>query len=253
MSDTNWTSIAIAVVVLLIAVAIGATIFTSIDTQLADAQQETIDQGTAVYGNQTVVVSSDDCYETCAATTDSIDRRQRAILITLDKREVWTSGFRLTESVPGHSVDNAIDPLVENGLIIERNKPIGKEYRYVGPDGKYAGNFSQADLQVWIADQLDAYNGWYTLGEITSSMPADETEVANAIGKLKADGVIQQAQEGEGNWIVTYQTAYAHYSVNDGPYTGPDYNKLLGPIGVVLILVLVIGALQRFRKGGEQE
>ena len=253
MSDRNWDGIAITLVVLLIVITIGATIYTSIDDQLAHAQQETIDQGTAVYGNETVVVSSDDCYETCAVTTDSMDRRQRAILITLDEREVWTSEFKLAESVPGHAVDNAIKPLVEQGVVIERDKLIGKEYRYVGPDGKYASDFSQAELQMWIADQLDAYNGWYSLNELTSSMPADKTAVAKAIGELKAEGVVQQAREGEGNWIVTYHTAYAHHTVEEQPYTGQGYHGLLGPLAVVLIAVLVIGVIQRFRNSGESE
>lgn len=247
--DADYTGIAIFVVVLAIAAVVGGVVVNEVGTQLQEAQQETLDEGTAVYGNQTVVVSSDDCYETCAQTTDSMNRRQRALLITLDKREVWTGEIKLTESVPGHSVKEALNPLVDRGLVIEREKTIGTEYRYVGPDGKYADDFSQEELEQWIADQLDAYNGWYTLAELTTSMPADETEVAAVIGSLKADGTVQQAREGEGDWFVTYHTAYAHHTVEEQPYTGAGGHGMIGVFAVVLIVVVVIGLIQRFRNG----
>lgn len=245
--STNWSGIAVFVVVLVITAVIGGVVIDEVGTQLDTATQETIDEGTAVYGNDTIVVSSDDCYDYCAQTTDSMDRRQRALLITLDEREVWTGEFTLAASVPGHSIDSAMEPLIEEGIVIERDATIGKEYRYVGPDGKYAENFSQGDLEVWVADQLDAYNGWYTLDELASSMPADETAVAAALDDLKADGVVKAGREGEGNWIVTYHTAYAHHTVEEEPYTGPAYYGLGGVVAVVLAAVLVIGVVQRFR------
>lgn len=250
MSDTNWSGIAVFVVVLAIVAVIGGLVVDEVGTQIGQAQQEKIDEGAAVYGDETIVVSSDDCYETCAITTDSMERRQRALLITLDEREVWTSDFKLSTSVPGYSIDNAIAPLVEQGVVIQRDATIGKEYRYVGPDGKYADAFSQDELQIWIGDQLDAYNGWYTLDELTWSMPADETAVAAAVDGLQEDGVVKQGREGEGDLIVTYHTAYAHHTVEEEPYTGPAYDGL----GVVMVMVFVaavlIGLVQRYRHDG---
>lgn len=247
----NWTGIAVFVVVLIITVTIGGVVIDEVGTQLQNTQQETIDHGTEVYGNETIVVSSDDCYDYCAQTTDSMDRRQRALLITLDEREVWTGEFKLTQSVPGHSIDSSMAPLIEEGIVIQRDATIGKEYRYVGPDGKYADSFSQDELQIWIADQLNAYNGWYTLDELASSMPASETEVAAAVEDLKANRTVKQAREGEGNWIVTYHTAYAHHTVDEEPYTGPGYHGLVSVVVVVLIAVLLIGVIQRFRNSDE--
>ena len=245
---TDWKGVAITVVVAVIVVTIAAQVFFGIGDQLQERQTEIKTNGAEVYHNQTIVVSSDDCYETCGMTTDSMNRRQRAILITLDQREVWVSGYTLSESVPGHSVDQAMQSLIASGVVERRNQTIRTEYRYVGPDDTYTNGLSDAELREWVADQLYAYQSWYTMDELASSFPASESRVASAVYDLKRDGIVQQAQEGEGGIIVTHYTAYAHESVNEKPYQGgPTGSGLIGVFVVIVLATLVIGVVQRFR------
>lgn len=245
---TNWKGIAITAIVALIVVTIGVQVFFGIGDQLQERQTKIETHGAEVYHNQTIVVSSDDCYETCGMTTDSMDRRQRAILITLDQREVWVSGYTLSESVPGHSVDQAMKQLISNGVVEQRNQTIRTEYRYVGPDDTYANGLSDAELREWVADQLYAYQSWYTMDELASSFPASESRVASAVYDLQRDSIVQQAQEGEGHFIVTHHTAYAHQSVDEKPYQGgPTGMGLIGVFVVIVLATLVIGVVQRFR------
>jgi predicted transcriptional regulator len=245
MSD--WKGVAITLVVASIVAVLGAQMV-GLGDQLQERQTEIKTHGAEVYHNQTIVVSSDDCYETCGMTADSINRRQRAILITLDQREVWVSGYTLGESVPGHSVDQAMQSLIANGVVERRNQTIRTEYRYVGPDDTYSNGLSDAELRQWVADQLYAYQSWYTMDELASSFPASESRVASAVHELKSNGTVQQAQEGEGGIIVTHHTAYAHQSVDEKPYQGgPTGTGMIGVFVVIVLATLVIGVVQRFR------
>lgn len=216
--NTRVSNVALTLIVIVVAMTVGWAMINA-GAAVQEQQNEINDRGQEVYGEEYVTVSSDNCYDYCSATADSPSIRERSLLIAADRRQGWVSLFTLSEAVPGNSPEDTADRLVEKGLLEKRETGLleRKEYRYVGPEGKYEEGFTYGELEKRIKHQLYVSGSWMTLDEIMTSVPAARWRVEKALVTLDMKGVVKTGIESHSSLPIGGNTAYAHHTVENSP------------------------------------
>lgn len=253
-----------AVVITLVVIAAIAFVGVAVVGEIDDEVDMTRDGDKALhqradqrYGDDYTIVSSDVCWDYCAPTAADQQRRERTVLLVADNADAWVSEFTLAKSVSGMSAGQTADRLVGRGLLEKRDRGFlhPQEYRYVGPDGKYEGRVTDAELRTRIDDQLYVFQGWLYGGEIARSVPASETRVEGVLQRMAADGEIEAATEDRRAWFPWERgpTVYADQSVSVPPNRHEGMFDLTGVVLLVLIAAVIIGLLQTLRTRGGDE
>lgn len=239
---------AITVVVLIIVLVVGGMTMGAIGGKIEERNNALENRAQAVYGDEYVIVASDDCYDYCATTATTTEYRRQAILIQADRNHGWVSKFELSQAVEGHSVEYRADQLVEEGLLERRKSAaVGYEYRYIGPEGAYEDGLSDSELQQLIRNQLYVSGAWMSFDEIHDSVPAVEWRVRKALAELEEKGEIQTGTESESAFIPMGHTAYAHESVDHPPAGSNNMGTLFLVTLVVAAVAFVIGRVRLYR------
>lgn len=243
--------------VLVIVLVVGGVTMDSISDGLQERHDALESRGQEVYGDDYQIVTSDDCYETCASTATTAEIRKQAVLIEADRHIGWTSDITLGQAVAGPSVEDTADRLVEEGLLEKResNGLLGMvEYRYVGPEGEYEDGLSDEQLRQLLRQRLYVTGTWMSMDEIVSSVPAVEWRVREALADLQESGTVKTGTESESSFIpFGGHTAYAHTSVDHPPAGSSSTFDLFLVALFVAVVATVIGFVQRWRRQGGQE
>jgi hypothetical protein len=247
------TGVIITLVVAVIASTVGLAVFGAVgeDIDIANswADDELGNRAEETYGDDYEIVSSAACWDYCTPTAVRPSNQQVALLIEADRSVGWVSSYELSRGVPGTDVEPAASSLVEADLLEKRDAGfMGTEYRYDRPDGIHEDGLTDAQLRKWIADQLYLTDAWLTFDEVASSVPAVEWRVRKALHDLHRLNKIQTGEESVFQVVPAGgTTVYADSAVDHSPPGPPGLAGLIEPLLFVILAVIVVGVVQRFR------
>jgi len=256
MEGIDLQGAVITVVVLAIVLIVGAAAMGSISNGIEERHAARDTRADDVYGDDYEIVTSDDCYETCASTATTSEIQKRSILIMADRQVGWASAITLGQAVPGSDAEETADQLVEEGLLEKRQSDglLGvPEYRYVGSEGRYENGLSDNELRQLVREQLYVTGTWMSEDEIVSSVPAAKWRVRQTLADLQEDGVVKTGTESESTFLpFGGHTAYAHTSVDHPPAGSTSTFDLFIVALIVAGVAILIGFVQRWRNGPKE-
>jgi hypothetical protein len=107
---------------------------------------------------------------------------------------------------------------------------------------------TDAELETWVENQLYLTDAWLTFDEVANSVPAVDWRVRQALADLQQNGEVQTGEESMFQLLPVGGTAvYAHDNVDHSPPGPPGAATLIEPLVLVLLAVVVVGVIQRFR------
>lgn len=258
LKKTGFTGsgVALTLTVLVIVLVVGGITMGSISYGVEERHEALETRADEVYGDDYEIVSSDDCYETCAPTATTSEIQKRSILIMADRQVGWASATTLGQAVPGFDAEETADQLVEGGLLEKRQSDglLGvPEYRYVGSEGKYENGLSDNELRQLVREQLYVTGTWVSEDEVVSSVPAAKWRVRQTLADLQEDGVVKSGTESESTFLpFGGHTAYAHTSVDHPPAGSTSAFDLFIVALIVGGVAILIGFVQRWRNGPKE-
>jgi len=241
--------VAITLVVLVIIATVGTVVIGAVNEDLGVANNELEYRAQETYGENYKIVASGACADYCASTAVRPSNQLVAVLIEADRSVGWVSSYELSRGVPGTDVEPATSRLVDAGVLEERdNGWMRTEYRYTGPDGIHEDGLTDAELETWVENQLYLTDAWLTFDEVANSVPAVDWRVRQALADLQQNGEVQTGEESMFQLLpVGGTTVYAHENVDHSPPGPPGAAGLIEPLLFVILAVVVVGVIQRFR------
>lgn len=251
----NRVSVVFTIGVLLVAGIVGAVVIGEFGDQLDERNEELHHRAEAVYGEDYRIVESEACWDYCATTATTRQQQKEDVLYTLKRNRGWISETRLEKSAPGRDLDDILNELAEADDVEHRSGDGWGEtdqYRYTG-DADMPERLSDDRVRQRVSQRLFLLGGSMTTEQIADDLPVTTTRVEIALQTLMDDGAVDDGYVSQG---MVFFASHQYIDARHG--TLPDsviaqYQPITVPLGVILLAVVLIGIIQRYRTENGQD